>query len=109
MMLDTLFLKNDCYVTVSDWLGLIVSRGWFYLMENKINLFETASERTSKLESQRPTRLDLAGLQTHKHKWAECKIYGKNVFIRSYAGACSIDTSYTPTHPASTSTEGCRS
>ena len=68
-------------------------------MENQIDLFET-SDKALKKDSKRPSKLDLSGLQTHRQKWAECKIYGKNIMIRSYAGACAIATEYSWIHTA---------
>lgn len=42
----------------------------------------------NKLEGSRPAKLDLTSLAPNFKRWAECKIVGKNITIRSYAGAC---------------------
>jgi hypothetical protein len=36
----------------------------------------------------RPQQLNLSELTSTSYKWAECKVLGKNISIRSYAGSC---------------------
>lgn len=68
-----------------------------------------SSEHNPKKEIKRPARLDLASMGSHRHKWEECKVYGKNILIRSYAGACFVSSEYSLTNIGSTSTAACRS
>lgn len=66
-------------------------------------------EQSSKKEIKRPARLDLSAIGTQKHKWEECKVYGKNIHIRSYAGACIVASEYSGDYEGSMSMGVCRS
>lgn len=46
----------------------------------------------SKLQDVRPAKLNLTSVAPNFKRWAECKIVGKNITIRSYAGACSFNS-----------------
>lgn len=69
----------------------------FIKQRNMINLFQDSEQSAQvkpsmlqRKESKRPAKLDLSSLLPQRQKWAECKIYGKNILIRSYAGGCCI-------------------
>jgi hypothetical protein len=66
-------------------------------MSKHIELFSDnqASKHHSHLEEHRPDKLSLSTLQPIANpKWAECKVLGKNILIRSYASACVCDDEY---------------
>lgn len=59
-------------------------------MSKQIDLFaDNHQKEQSHLEAHRPEKLNLSNVQpTANPKWAECKVLGKNIMIRSYSAAC---------------------
>lgn len=64
-------------------------------MSKQIDLFagEAATHKNrSHMEEHRPDKLSLSSIEPVANpKWAECKVLGKNILIRSYASACVCD------------------